>query len=198
MQQVFSSPLTYYSCCLLSLYQTQLFSLLPKQIESLITFHQPAQATTPDQYPPNYICHSPQWNTLPTHKTNHPGSTYTLVLPLLTPRPTVPSALPATDSQLTTQLHFGDEDDLRCHIRVCACLIILWDCPPEKTEAWVAARMLFVCLQSITNHDFWTSGAKEVVVWCYNRATTKYLMLQHRQTADRQLWCLCTVFTFVP
>lgn len=52
MQQVFSSPLTYYSCCLLSLYQTQLFSLLPKQIESLITFHQPAQATTTDQYPP--------------------------------------------------------------------------------------------------------------------------------------------------
>lgn len=43
-------PLTYDGCCL-SLYQTQLFSLLPKQIDSLITFQQPAQATTPDQYP---------------------------------------------------------------------------------------------------------------------------------------------------
>ena len=143
MQQVVSSPLTYYSCCLLSLYQTQLFSLLPKQIESLITIHQLARATTPDQYPPlHYICHSPQRNTLPTHKTNHPGSSYTLVLPLLTPRTTVPSALPATDSQLTTQLRFGDEDDSRWHFRVGACLIILRDCPLEKTEAWLAARML--------------------------------------------------------
>ena len=36
--------------------------------------------------PPHHICHSPQWNTLPTHKTNHPGSTYTLFLPLKTLR----------------------------------------------------------------------------------------------------------------
>lgn len=105
--------LTYYCCCL-SLYQTQLFSLLPKQIESLITFHQPARATTPDQYPPptHHICHSPLWNTLPTHKTNHPGSTYTLFLPLRLR--TVPSALPATDSHLKKNQPrpgFGDEDD---------------------------------------------------------------------------------------
>lgn len=195
MQQVFSSPLTYYSCCLLSLYQTQLFSLLPKQIESLITFHQPAQATTTDQYPPQlylsfttveYTSHTqdkPSWVNLHT-------------------RPPTPHT--ETDSPICPPSYWFPADNStafwrwRRHIRVCACLIILWDCPPEKTEAWVAARMLFVCLQSITNHDFWTSGAKEVVVWCYNRATTKYLMLKHRQTADRQLWCLCTVFTFVP
>lgn len=107
---MFSGP--HLSCCL-SLYQTQLFSLQPKQIESLITFHQPARDTTPDQYPSHHICHSPQWNTLPTHKTNHPGSTYMLFLPL-TPGP-VPSALPATHSPLTNQqwLCFGDEDDSR-------------------------------------------------------------------------------------
>lgn len=106
--------LTYYSSCL-SLYQTQLFSLLPKQIESLITFHQPAQATAPDQYTPplsfHHICHSPLWNTLPTHKTNHPGSTCTLFLPLRLR--TAPSAHPDTDSHLTgpQQLCFCDEDD---------------------------------------------------------------------------------------
>lgn len=49
--------------------------------------------------PHHHICHSPLWNTLPTHKTNHPGSTHTLFLPLWLW--TVASALPASDSHLT-------------------------------------------------------------------------------------------------
>lgn len=52
---MFSAQALTYDSRFLSLYQTQLFSLLPKQIESLITFHQPARVTTPDQYPPPYL-----------------------------------------------------------------------------------------------------------------------------------------------
>lgn len=49
-------------------------SLLLRQTESFITFHQLAWATASDQYPPNRhrICHSPPWNTLPTHRTTSP------------------------------------------------------------------------------------------------------------------------------
>lgn len=93
--------LTFYSCCL-SPYQTQLFSLLQKQIESLITCHHPAPTTIPDQYPLAYLSFTTEEYT--SHTQDKPSW-----VDLHAQTEDSPFALPATDSQLTNHQGCGVE-----------------------------------------------------------------------------------------